>query len=280
MEPRTVSTSSLGISARNREGREARSCCSFPKMRRYTARVSVSDFRARVMPTYTSRRSSSMPFSSFKARLCGEMPSSMPVRKTWSNSRPLVLCSVITVTPGLPSNVSASLTRAAASKKTEKDSPFSIPSATARTSSSRFSMPATSSVVFGMDRMEPMRQGVFPFRAIVKAETAHELVTKPAPAEHFFKCARLKIGPIFHGAGLRGVFIENALEFAGDNLSFCVGVSSLEIPQVGASSVFCAERLAKAFRIVGDDRAGGVQDLLRRAVISLQLDNARRSVVA
>ncbi len=131
-----------------------------------------------------------------------------------------------------------------------------------------------------MHRQAHIRQGVFHFRAIVKAETAHELVTKPAPAEHFFKCARLKIGPIFHGAGLRGVFIENALEFAGDKLSFCVGVSSLEIPQVGASSVFCAERLAKAFRIVGDDRAGGVQDLLRRAVISLQLDNARRSVVA
>ena len=34
IDPRTVSTSSLGISARKREGREARSCCSFPKMRR------------------------------------------------------------------------------------------------------------------------------------------------------------------------------------------------------------------------------------------------------
>jgi len=41
----------LGISARKRDGREARNCCSLPKMRRYTARVSVSDCRARVIPT-------------------------------------------------------------------------------------------------------------------------------------------------------------------------------------------------------------------------------------
>ena len=34
MEPRTVSTDSGGISARKREGREARICCSLPKTRR------------------------------------------------------------------------------------------------------------------------------------------------------------------------------------------------------------------------------------------------------
>src|SRR6266481_226306 len=47
IDPRTVSTNSLGISARNREGRDARICCSFPNTRRYTARVSVSVFRDR-----------------------------------------------------------------------------------------------------------------------------------------------------------------------------------------------------------------------------------------
>src|SRR5208283_324612 len=126
IDPRAVSTNSLGISPRNREGREARICCSFPKTRRYTALVSVNVFLARVIPTYTSRRSSSMPFSSFTLRLCGQIPSSNPVKNTWSNSNPFVLCKVINVTPGLPSYESASLTSAAASRKSVKDSPASM----------------------------------------------------------------------------------------------------------------------------------------------------------
>ena len=116
-------------------------------MRRYTARVNVSEFRARVIPTYTSRRSSSIPFSSLTERLCGQIPSSIPVRNTWSNSSPFVLCSVISVTPGLSSNESASLTSAAASRKSVNDSPASWLSATARANSSRFSIRATSSGV-------------------------------------------------------------------------------------------------------------------------------------
>src|SRR5579871_3579029 len=46
----------------------------------------------------------------------------------------------MSVTPGLPSKESASLTRAAASRKSVNDSPASMLSATARESSSRFSM--------------------------------------------------------------------------------------------------------------------------------------------
>src|SRR5713101_6755503 len=36
-----------------------------------------------------------MPLSSSMERLCGQIPSSMPVRNTWSNSSPFVLCNVI-----------------------------------------------------------------------------------------------------------------------------------------------------------------------------------------
>src|SRR6266478_3486478 len=334
MEPRTVSTSSPGISARNRDGREARSCCSLPKMRRYTARVRVSDLRARVIPTYTSRRSSSMPFSSFSARLCGEMPSSIPVRNTWSNSRPLVLCKVINVTPGLPSKESASLTRAAASKKSVNDSPFSMPSATARTSSSRFSIRETSSgvlrsrnismypvssrtarkksgasfvasascslaisswnarrgatarpdiqyaqqrnVIFRMHGQPNIGQRVLHFRAVVETKTSHELVAEPTAAKYLFKRSRLKIRAVFHRASLRGAFTENALEFAGDKFRLRVRVSALEIFQGRSGAIVRAERLAQPLGIVGHHRASGVEDLLRRAVIALQLDDASR----
>ena len=49
------------------------------------------------MPTYASRRSSSIEFSSIE-RECGKMPSSIPIRKTARNSRPFALWIVISVT--------------------------------------------------------------------------------------------------------------------------------------------------------------------------------------
>ena len=70
-------------------------------------RVWVNDryrrWRARVMATYISRRSSSRPSASVTEFSCGNRPSSRPVMKTASNSSPLAECTVISCTASLPS---------------------------------------------------------------------------------------------------------------------------------------------------------------------------------
>ena len=57
--------------------------------------MTYSRVRARVMPTYASRRSSSSSAESPSERMCGKTPSSSPVRNTTGNSSPLAVCSVI-----------------------------------------------------------------------------------------------------------------------------------------------------------------------------------------
>src|SRR6266446_9893429 len=106
---------------------------------------------------------------------------------------------------------------------------------------------------------------VFYLRAVVEAEPAHQLVAESSAAEHFFKCARLKIGAVLHGASLRGIIVQDALEFSRDKFGLGVRVAPLEVFQVGATAVLRAEGLAQALRVVGDYRASGVQDLLRGA---------------
>src|SRR5579859_3447779 len=123
-------------------------------------------------------------------------------------------------------------------------------------------------------------ESVFDFRAIVEAEAAHEFVAQAAAAEDFFKRARLKIGAVLHGAGLRGVVVENALEFAGDEFRLGVSVACFEVFQVAAGTIFGAEGLAETFGIVGDDSARGIENLLGGAVVAFELDDAGRREVA
>ena len=79
------------------------------------------------MPTYARRRSSSS-FGSPRERRCGKTPSSMPVRNTTGNSRPLAVCRVISVTTPPPSPSasgiwSASATSATCSRNSQRASP-------------------------------------------------------------------------------------------------------------------------------------------------------------
>ena len=47
-----------------------------------------------------------------------------------------------------------------------------------------------------------IRERIFYLGAVVKTESAHQLVTEALPAENFFKSAGLRIGAILDGAGL------------------------------------------------------------------------------
>ena len=84
-----------GISSRNREAGLIK---GWPHADRMIARDRYNRSRARVMPTYASRRSSASSVGSPSARMCGKTPSSQPVQNTTGNSRPFAVCKVISVT--------------------------------------------------------------------------------------------------------------------------------------------------------------------------------------
>src|SRR5438093_8068889 len=76
------------------------------------------------------------------------------------------------------------------------------------------------------------------------------------------------------------IVIENAVEFAGDKFRFGLGVPRFEIFQVSPGTLLRAQRLAQPLRIVGNDRAGGVQNVLSGAVIALQLNDSGGGKIA
>jgi hypothetical protein len=141
-----------GISSRKRDGGLYEGC---PHALRIDDRVRYSRSRARVMPTYASRRSSSSSLVWPRARMCGKTPSSMPVRNTTGNSRPLAVWRVISVITPDPSSSSSgiwseSATSATRSRKAESPpgaspSPASCSNSRATAASSwRFSMRVSS----------------------------------------------------------------------------------------------------------------------------------------
>ena len=89
------STSESGISSRKRDGGLY---CVLPNSIRLHACEMNRRRIARVMPTYASRRSSSISSGSVRARLCGKTPSSTPTMNTAGNSSPFAECSVISTT--------------------------------------------------------------------------------------------------------------------------------------------------------------------------------------
>src|SRR6266849_1118608 len=121
---------------------------------------------------------------------------------------------------------------------------------------------------------------VFYFGAIVEAEPANEFVAQATAAADFFKSARLKIGAVLHGAGLRGIVVENAFELAGDEFGFGMGVAAFEVFQVAARAVFGAEGFAEALGIIGYDGSSGIENLLRGAVVAFEFDDAGGREVA
>src|ERR1700731_2675223 len=94
-----------------------------------------------------------------------------------------------------------------------------------------------------------LSEGVFDFGAIVKAEAADEFVADPAAAEGLLESARLEVGAILHGAGLRGIVAKNSGEFAADEIGFRHGVAGFEVFEVVAVARLGAERFAEAIGI-------------------------------
>jgi len=60
---------------------------------------------------------------------------------------------------------------------------------------------------------------------------------------------------------------------AGDKFRFGLRIPRLEILQIRSWAFLRAQRFAQPLRIVRDDRAGGVENILRRTVVAFQFDD-------
>src|SRR5256885_13802542 len=118
-------------------------------------------------------------------------------------------------------------------------------------------------------------EGVFDFSAIVKAETTDEFVANAAAAKDFLEGTGLEVGAVFDGASLVGVVVENFLEFSGDKFSFGLCVAGFEVAKVFASGRFGFQRFAETVGIIFYDRAGRVENILRRAIVTFEANDAR-----
>src|SRR5260370_20720112 len=127
-------------------------------------------------------------------------------------------------------------------------------------------------VVLRMHCQAHVSQRVFHFGSIVEAEAAHKLVAQAAAPENLFECARLEIRAVLYSAGQVRIVIENALELTGYKLRFGLRIPRLKIPQISSVAFLRAQGLTQSFRIVGDHRACGVENILCRAVVAFHLD--------
>src|ERR1700674_1297874 len=109
-----------------------------------------------------------------------------------------------------------------------------------------------------------VRQGVFYFRPVVKAEATNKFVAQSAPPEHLFECPRLEICTVLDRAGLVRIVVEYALELTRDILRFGPSVTSLEILEVRAFVLFRRQYFSQPLRFISDDRPRRIKNLLRR----------------
>ncbi len=128
-------------------------------------------------------------------------------------------------------------------------------------------------VVFGMHGQANVGESVLNFGAFVKTETTDKFVANAAASKGFFERAGLKIGAIFDGAGLRGIVVEQFLQFFGDEFSFGLGVAPFEVSEVGAGGLLGAKSFSEAVGIIVYDGTSGVEDALRGAVVAFEADD-------
>ena len=137
-----------------------------------------------------------------------------------------------------------------------------------------------SDVVFGMHCETNIGEGILHFRTFVETEAPDEFVANAAAAESFFKGARLKVSAVLDCAGLPRVVVEQFLQFAGDEFSFTLRIARFKIAKVRSRRLLSAKSLAQAVWIVFDDGARGIEDALRRAVISFEAEDLRAGKIA
>ena len=140
-------------------------------------------------------------------------------------------------------------------------------------------------------------EGVLDLAAGIEPRPADELVADAVAQERFLDRPGLGVHPVHHrdlaGAELRVRLVlvgasregraataDQAFDLAGDPLGLFVLVVRLEALDLQAAGVLGPELLVLARGVARDDRVGGVEDQLRRAVVALELDDGRVRPVA
>ena len=117
---------------------------------------------------------------------------------------------------------------------------------------------------------------VLDLRALVEARPADHLVADAVADQRVLEHAALGIGPVEDGDVVaRPAALDVALDLAGDVARLGVLVLELADADGVAALLVGPEVLAHPLAVVRDDRVGGVEDRLRRAVVLLELDHRR-----
>ena len=132
-----------------------------------------------------------------------------------------------------------------------------------------------------VDEQGEVSHRVLDLRALVEAGAADHLIGDPVAHQHVLEHAALGVGPVEdRDVVARAALVHQPLDLRHGEAR--LGVLVLQLAHVHriALAEIGPERLVLARAVVGDDRVGGVQDRLRRAVVLLELDHRRvREVV-
>ena len=135
--------------------------------------------------------------------------------------------------------------------------------------------------VAGVGEHPQVGQGVLDLAPLVEPRAADHLVGQPDPHEHLLEGTRLGVGAVEHRdvAGPHAVLVAEPVDRAGHERRLVVLVVADVADDAGAVAGVAPQVLLAAALVAGDDRVGGAQDGLGRAVVLLEQDGAGVGVV-
>ena len=143
-----------------------------------------------------------------------------------------------------------------------------------------FTTPLEADHVLRVHQQREVGQRVLDLGPLVEARAADDLVADAVAHEHVLEHAALRVGPVEDGDLVaRAALVHEPLDLGHHEAR--LGVLVLELAHVHrlALAEVAPELLVLARAVVLDDRVGGREDRLRRAVVLLQLDDLGVGVV-
>ena len=127
-------------------------------------------------------------------------------------------------------------------------------------------------VVVRIEHQPQVGERVLDFLALVEPDAADDLVGDAGAAQRVFDRARLRVGAIQDRDRVLDVVVQRRRgDGARDELGLVEVVAGPVVEHPRAARALGVEPLLLAVAVLGDDRRGGVEDHLRRAVVPLEL---------
>ena len=138
--------------------------------------------------------------------------------------------------------------------------------------------PAEAHVVVGVDEQPQIRQRVLDLLALVEPHAAHDPVGEPRAGQRVLDRPRLGVRAVQHAG--RGLAAGQRLAQArGDEVGLLEIVAAAEAAHEGPAGAVGPQPLLEAVPVPPDDRVGGVEDDLGRAVVPLEPHHRRLGVI-